>query len=256
MLGFFLIQSQMSSEEDQQGQDFLFDIYGVEGRDYFSKDGKIIVKRASISLKPELSSLYEEIGVINAPQKTVVIFPIFTSSAYEEPGFYTYFRGECDSACLTTKIEFANRPEASGIATQVLTKLGYTVINDIAVDKDPKILDNFDKVILLHNEYVTQKEFEAITNHPKVIYLYPNALYAEVEVNYDKQTISLIKGHNYPKQEIINGFNWKFDNSKLEYDLDCKNWQFYEIDNGIMLNCNPESLILQSAELLKAIKNF
>ena len=37
---------------------------------------------------------------------------------------------------------------------------------------------------MLHNEYVTRPMFDAITSHPNVIYLYPNALYAEIEVNY------------------------------------------------------------------------
>ena len=76
---------------------------------------------------------------------------------------------------------------------------------DIEVDKDPLILENFEKVILLHNEYVTKSMFNAITNHSKVIYLYPNALYAEISVDYDAQTISLVRGHGYPQNEISNG---------------------------------------------------
>ncbi|SMH72213.1 hypothetical protein [Candidatus Nitrosotalea okcheonensis] len=37
----------------------------------------------------------------------------------------------------------------------------------------------------MHNEYVTKKEFDAITSHPDVIFLYPDALYAQVRTNYD-----------------------------------------------------------------------
>ena len=31
---------------------------------------------------------------------TVVIYPLFTSAAYKEPGFYTYFRSNCDESCI------------------------------------------------------------------------------------------------------------------------------------------------------------
>lgn len=48
--------------------------------------------------------------------------------------------------------------------------------------------------------------------------------------------IILVRGHCYPSSEITNGFDWKFDNMDFEYDS-CENWKFYEIDNGIMLNC-------------------
>ena len=83
---------------------------------------------------------------------------------------------------------------------------------------------------MLHNEYVTEKEFDAITNYPKVVYLYPNALYAKVISNYDNNTITLIRGHEYPSPQIGNGFDWKFDNSVLEYDNSCADWKFNEID--------------------------
>jgi hypothetical protein len=134
--------------------------------------------------------------------------------------------------------------------------LGYQYITDIDVDKDPDILKNYDKVILLHNEYVTKREFDAITQHPRVIYLYPNALYAEVTTNYDEDTITLIRGHNYPLPEIRNGFDWKFENTNFEYDNKCENWKFYEIDNGIMLDCYPEYIIFKDPVLLKKIKDY
>jgi len=239
------------------GKDLLFDVYGIEGEDYILIDEKRFWWSMTIQLKPELSDLYDDVGITMDPQNTVVVFPIFTSSAYEEPGFYTYYRGVCDSSCLTTNIEIANRWEASGNAIQVLNLLRYPGITDVDIDKNPNILNEFDKVILLHNEYVTRKEFNAITNHPNVIYLYPNALYAEVTVNYADNTITLVRGHNYPEPEIKNGFDWQFDNTHpFEFDSACEDWKFYEIDNGVMLNCYPEIFILESEELLKAIKDF
>jgi len=108
-------------------------------------------------------------------------------------------------------------------------------------------------VILLHNEYVTKKEFEAITKHPNVVYLYPNALYTEVKTDYTKNTMALVRGHGYPSADISNGFGWKFDNSKFEYDYKCKNWKFDKIVNGKMLNCYPRYQLLYDSALLKEI---
>ena len=110
---------------------------------------------------------------------------------------------------------------------------------------------------MLHNEYVTKKQFDAITTHPHVIYLYPNALYAEIDVDYAKNTITLIQGHGYPTSDIDNGFNWEFENTRpFEFDNACQNWNFYEIDNGYQLNCYPEYVIFQDQKLLEEIKEL
>jgi len=58
--------------------------------------------------KPQLEAFINDIGVHNDNQKTVFVIPVFTNTAYWEPGFYTYFRGECDESCLTKKIGFDN----------------------------------------------------------------------------------------------------------------------------------------------------
>jgi len=213
-----------------------------------------IASRFHFELKPELRELYEMLKPHN--QNTIVVYPSFTLSAYTEPGFYNYYRGECDENCLETIIryDFEGNYNTGNSAYQLLKLLGYNFITDIDIDKNPQNLKNYDKVILLHNEYVTKTEFDAITNHPNVIYLYPNALYAEVEYDETQNTIKLIRGHNYPELDIKNGFDWEFDNTHpYEYDSDCFDWQFYKIGNGIMLNCYPEKIIFTDAFLLKAI---
>jgi hypothetical protein len=135
--------------------------------------------------------------------------------------------------------------------------LGYSPITDIDIDKNPSILKEYDKIIMLHNEYVTRTMFDAITSHPNVIYLYPNALYAEIEVDYDNNTITLIRGHNYPEEEITNGFDWEFDNTHpFEYDNNCEQMIFYPIDNGWMTNCYPEQILAASPIIFKTIKGL
>ena len=143
------------------------------------------------------------------------------------------------------------------MGARVLETLGYKTITDIDLDKNPNILKEFDTVILLHNEYVTQSMFNAIINHPHVIYLYPNALYAEIEVDYKNNEITLIRGHGYPESTIGNGFDWEYENTHpYEYDENCFDWEFYRIPNGEMLNCYPEKVLISNIELLKEIKNL
>jgi len=229
----------------------FFEIYGKYGDCIVTDEGNLIWRSLSLGLNPNKMGMYNEVAVWNDPQKTVVVYPYFTASAYNEPGFYTYYAGECDE-CTTTKLTQPTiQYTSSGIGHQVLTLLGYTAITDIEIDKNPSILQQFDKVIILHNEYVTRTMFDAITSHPNVIYLYPNALYAEIEVNYIDETITLIRGHNYPEPEITNGFDWEFDNTHpYEFDSTCAELYLYKIKNGYMTNCYPENLFLRDSQQL------
>ena len=196
---------------------------------------------------------------LKSNKNTIVIYPIFTSAAYSPNGFYDYYGGNCDESCIND-ISFENpqvKFTSSGISTQILYSLGYDFITDIDVDKNPEILKNYDNVILLHNEYVTQKMFDAITAHPHLIFVSPNALYAEIEVNYEDNTISLIRGHDYPPG-IKNGFDYEIEERfhEYEYDNECADWEFIEIENGYHLNCYPDGTIHKNLDLLLKIKSL
>jgi hypothetical protein len=231
-------------------QSSFFEVYGKYG-DCIIENGRSVWHSLMLGLNPNKMDLYNEVAVWNDPQKTVVVYPYFTSVAYTESGFYKYYSGECD---YCTTVKFAQPTilyTSSGIGHQALTLLGYPTITDADIDRDPSILQQFDKVIMLHSEYVTRTVFDAITSHPNVLYLYPNALYAEIGVNYIDETITLIRGHNYPEPEITNGFDWEFENTRpYEFDNVCANMEFYQIKNGWMTNCYPENIFLQNSELL------
>ena len=203
----------------------------------------------------------ELINILKPTEKTVVIYPVFTSAAYKEPGFYTYFRDECDESCITD-LSFEN-PEfkftSSGNTAQILYLAGYDFLTEIEVDKNPELLQNYDTVILLHNEYVTKKIFDAISNHPNLIFLFPNALYAEIDVNYDDNTMTLIRGHDYPPSENIgNGFDYAIEQEfhDYEYDIECFEWEFIKIKNGFHLNCYPDGIIYQMIDILLKMKEL
>ena len=236
----------------------FFEVYGTNGDCLIDPNDGISKWRSTmLGLHPDKMDQYNEVALWNDPQSAVVVYPYFTYAAYQPQGFYDYFRGDCDD-CTTIKFaQPVSQYTSSGKAHQALTMLGYHSITDVEIDRNPGILQQFDKVIILHNEYVTRAMFDAITSHPNVIYLYPNALYAEIEVNYVDQTITLIRGHNYPEQEITNGFDWPFDNTHpYEYDNLCLDMEFYFIGEAWMANCYPENLFLVNTEQLVKILQF
>tara|TARA_B100000674_G_scaffold101340_1_gene73717 strand:+ start:633 stop:1520 length:888 start_codon:yes stop_codon:yes gene_type:complete len=258
----------MKSEEPrkliQTNVPSLFKVMAYEN-DFEIIDGEKIWRDVFYELDPSNMMIYDE---LKNNKKSAVVFPIFTAAAYSEPGFYTFYRGDCDQEfhgvlfrdddCLTVKLEEEYSPlfTSSANGLQVLNLLDYEIITDITIHQNPEILSQYEKIILLHNEYVTSEEFDAITSHPNVIYLYPNALYAEINFDEDLWEISLIRGHNYPDPLIRNGFDWKYDNSLEEYDVTCNDMKFSKIGNGWMLNCYPENVLHKSKELLKQIRDF
>ena len=228
----------------------LFNLYAHEGD--VLPDGQI--NRLDAELQPGLEFLYDEIK--NIDNKTIVLFPELTLSAYASGGFSSFFAESCES-CLRTEfvsdMELANY-HSSNMAYEVLTALGYDSIPDTDVDKDPDILKQYDKVILLHNEYVTKEIFDAVMAHPNVIYLYPNSLRAEIGVDYVGRQIELLRGNGHPREFIQNGFDWKYDTSEYRSDTTCATWEFIDAGNGYALNCYPENAIAYAPFILKALR--
>lgn len=204
----------------------------------------------------------------NHDLRTVIVFPFFTQKAYEKGGFYDYFNGTCKT-CDTISLRpvVSNSTYTTGLSGfEYLTQLHYPFITDLTVDQHPEILNDYDKIILLHNEYVTKKEFDAISKHNNVVYLYPNSLYVEVSVNYNDWTMKLVKGHGYdntktPPYSIKtgiasgNGFGY-VTSSKYEYDMNCKNYKWEQMPNGITPTCWPEFLIKADRNVLQVIKDY
>ena len=250
------------NEEDAKliewGSENLFRIL-VDPKDIIVIDGERIPLKATFELKSDLAETYNEIGVFDQEEKPLVIIPTFTSSAYAPFGFYDYFNERCGEQCLTTKIisEDKLNYNSSANGAKILKLLGYDSISDLELHKNPSILNKYDKIILLHNEYVSKKMFDAVTSHNNIIFLYPNALYAEIEVDMNKNEITLIRGHDYPPG-IKNGFDYEIEEQfhQYEYDSTCLDWKFIKFKNGYALNCYPEQEILQNSSLLKALKEL
>lgn len=220
-------------------------------------------------MPPDMLTESELRPYTNFDNKTVVVFPILTEYAYSKHGFYEYYNKTCGTSCLTVTISRNGsnyeklktdvnsvywvhpQEETSESAFNILTQLNYHWITDIDIDKNPTILNKYTKVILLHNEYVTENEYQALKQKPYVLYLYPNALYAEVKINYQDKTMTLLKGHGY--DNINNAFG-SGTHSGGEYQLHCKNKFWYKLQNGIEFSCYPELDILTDTNLLGTIQ--
>lgn len=173
----------------------------------------------------------------------LVIKPLLTANAYKKGGFYDYYKGTCDESCLSVQIDknIQYTYDSSLRAIVRFEALNATMADDYTVN--PKTLKNYDRIILLHSEYVTQEFFDAITSHPNVIYLYPNALYGKVEVK--DGIMKLVQGHGYKGMD--NGFGWKFDDTRpYEMDNTCDYFKWMNVDNGMQLNCYPENFLMNN----------
>ena len=197
-------------------------------------------------------------------ESVLVVKPTFTETAYSPNGFYKYFNQKCNESCLQINIQKGN-PNAflawNMKGMNVMQRLGYPIIDDLQLHKElvknPDYLSQYQSIILMHNEYVTREMFDAITHHKNVIYLYPNALYAQVQYQYSfgDEKIRLIQGHGYPNATYDNGFGWKYDNTRpYEFDRKCESWSFNKIENGWQLDCYPELVLTKKPEILKTVK--
>ena len=182
----------------------------------------------------------------------LVIKPLLTANAYRPGGFYDYFKGDCDESCLNINID-SKIPYTYDSSLRALVRfeaLGADMADDYTIN--PDLLQNYSRIILLHNEYVTQEFFDAVQKHPNVIYMYPNALHAKVEIHDGNMT--LIQGHGYKGMD--NGFGWKFDNTRpYEFDNTCDYFKWMKVDNGIQLNCYPENFLLNNTWIFGHIRD-
>ena len=190
----------------------------------------------------------------------VVIKPTFTIAAYQRHGFYDYYRGSCSMKCLTVDLSPKEHTEntnytGSGNALFIIRRLNAAdVVTDQQVSRTPGLLEKYEKVIVLHNEYVTQSEFEAITHHHNVLYLYPTSLFALLSYDAANNTITLQRGHGY--LGVNNAFAWAPSMStQNEYNTSCIDWKLQKAPNGSVLNCYPEHDILHDQRLWKELSD-
>ena len=126
----------------------------MEPRYILTLNDSFSIHQFDYQINDEFSDVYKTISVTDEANKTIVIVPTFTASAYSPNGFYDFYRGDCDETCLTTPITNSIQDfgfTSSVSAVKILDLLGYDSITDRQLHVNPAILDEYDSVIVLHN---------------------------------------------------------------------------------------------------------
>ena len=155
------------------------------------------------------------------PTKKRIAFvdPTFTDAAYTADGFYDFYFKYNDvpkGVNVTTDLNFmtANLPEE--LDRGYIAPLVEAVINshpdaEVSIIRDQDVHNGallnedgsnaYDALILLHQEYVTQENYNSFKNFVKnggtIIFLDPNIFYAEVTYDEDTCSVTLVKGHDW-----------------------------------------------------------
>jgi hypothetical protein len=103
--------------------------------------------------------------------------------------------------------------------------------------------NTYDMLLLFHNEYVTQKEYDNLRQFVKnggiVVFIDANVFYAEIKYDKDKQKITLVKGHDFQ----FNGKSVKRSIDERWYNETQRwvggNYQRGDIDRNITFTNNP-----------------
>lgn len=187
--------------------------------------------------------------ITSASRNVLYIEPVFTNSAYQPHGFYDYYNNKCDTSCLTVPLKRdaltpVMRYAENTQSMQLFNMFFISHVTDMDVSLNPHIIDGY-SVIVLHNEYMTQAEYDILAHHNDTYFLYPNSMYALV--NYTINKVTLVKGHHY--LGVGNAFNWQYDNSKYEQEPgnvkvsynSCEFTPLTKIQTGYQFNCYPNS---------------
>ena len=154
--------------------------------------------------------------------KIAVVMPTFTAAAYTN-AFYVFYnkyinvtRGvniTTDLNLLSSKV--TNDPSSSASGPAMLYLLGnlkwITPDSNVAFETDQDVdtgsifqangSNAYDVIILGHQEYVTQKEYDNfkqfVGDGGTMIILDGNVFYAEVKHDINTDTVTLVKGHSW-----------------------------------------------------------
>jgi hypothetical protein len=156
----------------------------------------------------------------HASTRIALISPVFTAAAYDH-SFYVFYRhfGRISSHdnvttqlnLLTARITYADRASASSTMRTLAAKLKQsanaqvTILDDSSVDRNALFSRNgtnaFDIVVLGHQEYVTQHEYDNlkrfVSDGGTLVLIDGNFFYAEVKYNSQAQSVTLVKGHGW-----------------------------------------------------------
>jgi hypothetical protein len=182
-----------------------------------------IVKRDLMSQTQSTNEIFhkQESVLTEKGPRIALIKPSFTAAAYAN-GFYKFYKiynsipvGKnvtTDLNLLSVPVNASSYPSLPYVFSMlkllndiraVSPDSNITIYDDAAADNSFMFAKNgsnaFDLLILGHQEYVTQKEYDNlkrfVANGGTILILDGNVFYAEVKYEPMKETVSLVKGH-------------------------------------------------------------
>jgi hypothetical protein len=194
--------------------------------------------------------------------RIALVDPTFTNAAYDN-SFYIFYNLYNNFSLyqtttkylnlLESKIDKDSMPDYTELYLQnhisnLMPSANVTIISDPDVHNRNIFNDNtitsnkYDVIILGHQEYVTQKEYDYlrqfVANGGILILPYSNILYAEINYNPKDNTVVLVKGHS-----------WDFDGKSATKSIIAERWiketsewvgsNYANQSSGIIFGNNP-----------------
>lgn len=173
----------------------------------------------------DINETRNKLSAFSADKSVAFVDPSFTSAAYNVDGFYSFYAKYSNATAgqnITSDLNYMTGdipgiPERAYFAPLVeivgnfVPDYEVTIITDTDVHdglifaQDGKSIDfeqnAFDVLILLHNEYVTQQEYDNfrrfVSNGGNLVFLDGNTFYGEVSYDSEFCTATLVKGHDW-----------------------------------------------------------
>lgn len=212
------VGSPLSITKELRNTNESIPIPGNEGRATDKNDYVFSENKSEISTPGNNSHT----GEFGKKVKIALVMPTFTAAAYDK-SFYLFYNKyinvttgvnvTTDLNLLSSKVTKEPSSSASGFAMLYLlgnlkwispeSHIGF--LGDQDIDRGSIFRSNgsniYDVIILGHQEYVSQKEYENfkqfVSNGGTMIILDGNVFYAEVKYDSNKDTITLVKGHSW-----------------------------------------------------------
>ena len=196
----------------------------------------------------------------NATETILMIYPSYTWVANEPNSLVDIGRlyDGCESHTASHSI-FASKSGGVSDVGGSIGRIGseyFTVVSDYYLEHDTASINiqDFDKVILMRNSYVTDNFRNMVLNHDNVVYMFPDVFTHEVTTNstYTKApSASNINMTYVGEYEPLHpdAINWADDNR-------CNEWKFVKVINGYMMNCVPDVAIINNHDMLIAMRDI
>jgi hypothetical protein len=197
----------------------------------------------------------------NSTESTLVVYPSYTYWANEQNSLVDIGDEDWCDGCESYTAKHVQFTVTNGGFSDVGGSVGiigdqyFAYVTDYYLDHNGTSIkmEDYDKVILMRNVYVTENFRNMVLNHTNVLYMFPDALTKKVITNstYMKASGSSDITMTYVKDiKPLHpmSLEWADDNR-------CEDWEFIKVVNGYMMNCTPDIAIINNHDMILAMRD-